>query len=251
MRVQRVGSSRRVSRFQVAVAGIVLSVGVCAAASADSYTITGLGTLGGSYSVGASVNNSGQVTGYSATVSGNPDAFLYSNGVMHDLGTLGGSYSYGEAINDSGQVAGDSSATASGNANAFLYSNGTMHDLGTLGGSNSEGFGINDSGQVTGWSDTAGGQTDAFLYSNGSMVDLNSLIPANSGWTLRGGLGINDAGQITGYGNYNGQSEAFILTPVALSGTTTPLPSTAYAGIGLLGLAGAWWFARRRRQIAR
>lgn len=46
------------------------------------------------------------------------------------------------------------------------------------------------------------------------MLDLNSLIPAVSGWELQFAGSINDAGQIVGQGRINGQSHAFLLTPV-------------------------------------
>jgi len=58
------------------------------------------------------------------------------------------------------------------------------------------------------------------------MQDLNNLIDPNLGWTLTNAVGINDNGQICGYGQYGGQQEAFLLTPV-------PEPST----LGLLGAA--------------
>ena len=57
------------------------------------YSVTDLGTLGGSGSVGFGINNQGQVTGYSFTATGAEHAFLFSNGQMTDLGTLGGAYS--------------------------------------------------------------------------------------------------------------------------------------------------------------
>ena len=57
------------------------------------YTVTGLGTLGGSGSEAFGINTSGQVVGYAQTNSGNYDAFSYSNGTMNDLGTLAG-YSF-------------------------------------------------------------------------------------------------------------------------------------------------------------
>jgi hypothetical protein len=46
------------------------------------------------------------------------------------------------------------------------------------------------------------------------MVDLNDLIDPALGWELLQALGINDLGQIVGHGRINGQTHAFLLTPV-------------------------------------
>ncbi|HEY2841899.1 MAG TPA: PEP-CTERM sorting domain-containing protein, partial [Pirellulales bacterium] len=158
-----------------------------------------------------------------------------------DLGTLlGGAFSRANGINNSGQVVGIA-ATAGGQNHAFLYSGGAMQDLGTLGGTNSQAQGINNSGKVVGYGTTAGGQNHAFLYSGGgSIQDLNSLIDPLSGWTLDVAQGVNDAGQIVGYGEINGQTHAFLLTPV-------PEPTTL--GLGALG-GFALLTMKRRRKIA-
>src|SRR5262249_9738458 len=144
------------------------------------------------------------------------------------------------AINDSGQVTGRSNLAGN------LSVNGSYHafrptptgrvsdpgtDLGTLGGSYSEGYGINALGVVVGYSQIPGGSAlRAFLYDT-QMRDLNALIPPGSGWVLTTANGINDAGQITGAGTFNGQTHAYVLTPV-------PEPSgLALAGAGLAAWA--------------
>ena len=149
--------------------------------------VINLGTLGGPHSVGNSINNAGQITGYSSG-----HAFLYSNGQMSDIGSLGGGFSYGAGINDAGQVTGTSS-TSTGAVRAFLYSNGVMTDLGTLYGG-SYGTGINNAGQVTGYFYTATDDNHAFLYANGQMTDLGTL-----GARRSLGESINNAGQVVGY----------------------------------------------------
>jgi probable HAF family extracellular repeat protein len=55
------------------------------------YTVTDLGTLGGTFSFGVGINNRGWVAGFS-TLPGdlNQHAFLWRNGKITDLGTLGG-----------------------------------------------------------------------------------------------------------------------------------------------------------------
>jgi probable HAF family extracellular repeat protein len=108
-----------------------LLLGVLPALQADIlYSVTDLGTLGGPYTEGFGLNNTGQVTGHSSTSDGAQHAFLYSNGQMTDLGTLGdsNSYSFGVSINNAGQVTGYAD-TPTGPWHAFLYSNGQMRDL--------------------------------------------------------------------------------------------------------------------------
>jgi probable HAF family extracellular repeat protein len=154
-----------------------------------------------------------------------------------DLGTLGRNSSFGHSINNAGQVTGQ--AGVAGGDHAFIYTPGSgMQDLGTLGGTESRGYGINKLGQVVGSFITTSGSSDAFFYAiRSGMVDLNTLLPIGSGWQLGEADGINDSGQITGQGMINGQTHAFLLTPV-------PLPGAIWlVGSGLFGLVG---FARRK-----
>jgi probable HAF family extracellular repeat protein len=139
-----------------------------------------LGTLGGGdYSKGGSINDAGQITGFSISPHGTDEhAFVYSDRQMQDLGTLGGSSSAGYAINNAGHVTG-SSDISGGSGHAFLYSNGQMTDLGP-----GEGAGINDQGQIVGTDAAAG-----FIYSNGQRQVVGAL-PGE----IRGGpIAINNA----------------------------------------------------------
>jgi probable HAF family extracellular repeat protein len=152
------------------------------------------------------------VTGVSAlTGSSAGHAFFYNNGTMTDLGTLpGGTSSAGAAINNFNEIAGFSS-TASGVQDAVVFDRGSILDIGALNGQNSVGLAINNKGIVVGE-----GAADAFIWSGlgQPLTDLNTLINPSSGWHLSEATGINDAGQITGTGSINGQTHAFLLTPV-------------------------------------
>jgi probable HAF family extracellular repeat protein len=182
---------------------LALAQPVANAAGAASYTITDLGTLGGTESFGSGLNAGGQVAGASYTTGGAAyHSFLWkpatpngASGTKTDLGTLGGSQSFGNGLNASGQVVGESSTTGDTADHAFLWkpstpggTSGTMYDLGTLGGTESFGGAINTGGQVAGFSYTTGhADYHAFLWTpttpngtNGAMLDVGTLGGLNS-----------------------------------------------------------------------
>ena len=234
-------------------------------------TMTDLGTFGGAVSFANAINDSGQVVGTATASDGTGYAFLYTDGMMSnlgsfaphainnngqivgyngvnavlysggtitDLGSLGGQGSFAYGINNYGQVAG-ASPTGTGSGGAFLYSSGTMLSLGTVNSSLplSIAFGLNDNGQIVGEAYNNGiGTYHAFVYENGQMLDLNNLIPAGSGLTLTDAQAINDYGQIVANGNYGGENQAFLLTPV-------PEPATG----ALLAASLTGWAVCRRR----
>jgi probable HAF family extracellular repeat protein len=163
--------------------------------SAQSYTVTDLGTLGGSESIATAINASGEITGGATNASGSYHAFLYKNGSMTDLGTLGGPSSQGQSINQSGEIAGYAQLPPGPTAgwpprrvsfySAFTDSKGTMTALGSPGG---EAYAINDSGQI------AGQDGGAYFYSGGTFTNLGNL----GGGTTQV-EGINDTGEVVGY----------------------------------------------------
>jgi probable HAF family extracellular repeat protein len=172
--------------------------------SAGPFTITDLGTLGGTNSSASAINSSGQITGVSL-LAGNStsNGFLYQLGSMASIGALTngpGGGSDGVDINSAGEIAGFSVSPGGGN-HAILYNGTLMVDLGTLGGSFSLGKGINDSGDVVGYGLLADGTIRGFVYNGTSMTQLGTL-----GGTFSEAYGINDAGEIVGEASETGNS---------------------------------------------
>ena len=163
-----------------------------------SYTLTDIGSLGGSDTYVNAVNPSGWVTGESQ-LKGPPfvvDAFQWTPSTgMQDLGSLGLG-SCGKAINSVGDVAGEASLDNGTTSHAFLWTASTgFQDLGILHGgfeAFSVGEGIDDHDRVVGWEDDSHG-IRALLFANGKIYDLNKQ--SGETWTSRA---INDKGQVAG-----------------------------------------------------
>ena len=68
-------------------------------------------------------------------------------------------------------------------------------------------YDINNSGTVVG----GGGLIWDAINGTRSLVDL---IPSDAGWQLDFAFGINNAGQIVGVGQLDGETHAFLLSPV-------------------------------------
>jgi probable HAF family extracellular repeat protein len=161
-----------------------------------TYTITDLGTLGGTSSVGCGLNSRGEVVGFSSIPTGQSHAFRWSNGEMTDLGTLPTDFfSEGRDINSRGQVVGDSTVKFfTPPFHAVLFEKGHAIPLGTLGGPASFAVAINQRGQVVGASRTASFQLHAFLWEDDVMTDLGAL-PGDTASVARA---INKRGQVVG-----------------------------------------------------
>ncbi|MBU6409750.1 MAG: immunoglobulin domain-containing protein, partial [Verrucomicrobia bacterium] len=159
------------------------------------YTITDLGTLGGTNSSAAAINDLGQIVGSAGTVDGSTHAFLFTNGILRDLGTLGGTNSAANAINNSGVIVGWAD-NSNGMACAFVNSNGVMSDLGITRSTGQPSFAnaINDAGQIAGTYDLNTTTPDAFLFSGGGLYGLGAL----PGYALSQGQAINEDGAIAG-----------------------------------------------------
>jgi probable HAF family extracellular repeat protein len=183
------------------------------------YSVTDITRPGQRQFQAQAINKEGEVTGLgyplpvvppTCTATTRFNAFLYSDGTMHDLGGLRipplvecGYNAFAIAINDKGQIVGYAALpdTINLDGHAFLYSDGAMQDLGrpTI-----DRFpaatGINNNGQITGYSylESPGPQFlkfdfRAFLYDDGAWQDLGTL-----GGSYSEGRAINNKGQITG-----------------------------------------------------
>jgi probable HAF family extracellular repeat protein len=187
------------TRFLIRLGWIVFAL--VSLASAQSYKVIPMGSLGGRSTVPAGINGTGQVTGtayvHNSGQGRHTHAFLWTNGKgMKDLGTLGGMDSQGFAVNNLGQVVGLSWLPGDTKRHAFLWTqSGGMQDLGTLGGDESVATAINRSGQVVGWSVNANKEMDAFFWTkNGGMQDLGNL-----GFGEASATGITDDGAVVGW----------------------------------------------------
>jgi probable HAF family extracellular repeat protein len=194
-----------------------------ASRSAVSYSVTDLGTLGGTFSFPHAINNRGAVSGQS-TLAGDAvgRGFVWEKGRMIDVGALpAGPNSEAFAVNESLQVVGWADGAASKadsnvrcetvsalDSHAFLWRRGRLTDLGTLGGKTSLGFAPNNRATIAGISQiqavdpngfvACGGHPGsqivrAFLYEDGKMTDLGTLGGYDSAADT-----INDSGQVGG-----------------------------------------------------
>ena len=126
--------------------------GVTAAPSADHhYTVTDLGSLGGLFTDPQSINDRGQIVGFSQDTNANRHAFIWQRGKMARLGVMkGDNVSMAFAINNKSQTVGVS-YQENGDIHATLWSQGRTIDLGRLGDdklSSGSVTGINDKGQM-------------------------------------------------------------------------------------------------------
>jgi probable HAF family extracellular repeat protein len=188
-------------RRQIATGAYQNGVFVPAVFDSQTSQLTILGSFGGVFAGGfngtaVSINDHGQVVGYSYVDSQNRHAFLYSDAMMIDLGSFGG-YSAALAINRHGEIAGFSSETVSGFPHAFVFRNGVMTEINPFGGPNNESSarGINDRGHVVGEGLVASGDAfNGFIHFNGAITNIGTLAGGRNSYALA----INDRQQVVG-----------------------------------------------------
>ena len=188
-----------------------------AIAQTPRYSVTDLGTLGGTVGSGNGINFEGRVAGAANLPNGNSRAFLSGPGAMYDLGTLGGPNSSEGGLNASYQMAifAETSKTdplnenfcGFGTSNICLAAiwNGTMMALPTLGGNNSIAYAINNQGQVAGAAETSTKdptcqapqalQFEAVLWGPAGQVQE---LPPLPGDTVGAANWVNNYGQVVG-----------------------------------------------------
>lgn len=148
-----------------------------------------LGTLGGTYSYGMSINGKNTVVGYSTIDKSNDriHAFILDkSGKMRDLGSLGGK---------------------------------------TLQNDQSFALGVNGADEVVGYTylpaktEIKGPRQVAFIFTKGAMINLNDLIgSAAESYLVQSAVAINDNGQIAANAvDYlTGNVHAVLLTPTGM-----------------------------------
>ncbi len=212
---------------------------------APAYTITDLGTLGGSsQSRGFGINNCGKAVGDSIFTGGSIvlHPFYKKDAVtpMTDLGTLG-TDGTAYSINSLGYTVGYSTASIGQRAILWHDNNDNgVNDPGELQdffppGATGVAYDINDSNHIVGLIDTSGGQSlseSPFVWD--ATNGVQSLPTPPAGMTLMRAVGINNAGNITGWAS------------VAVAGTHAfILKNNVYIDLGALDTASHLSFAAR------
>lgn len=212
-------------------------LGVANRSHAQTYTVTDLGTLGGSESWAWHVTNYSQtwtgpiVVGWSKNAGGNVRGFYYTSS-MASLSTLGGTEStaYDIAEDSTNYDIAGYGLNLSGYSHGVMWDNlSAAVDLGTLtGGNNSVMYGINKNGWRVGRSEVTGGAIHIWLKSKGgTSTDCSTL-----GGTYGAAQSMNDLGTTTSVGDYVGASrdgsglmKPFVAYKINSSCTLTTLPA--------------------------
>ncbi|HKD43995.1 MAG TPA: hypothetical protein VKB87_27180, partial [Myxococcaceae bacterium] len=182
------------------------------------YSVTDLGTLGGTASIAFGINNAGRVGGGANMRGENQHPFLWDKGQMIDLGTLGGLNANAGGTNQNDELAVLSeTATKDPLGEDFcgfgtnliclgaIWKHGALTPLPTLGGNNGQAVTINNRGQLVGFAENSTRDTscmvpqvlgfEAVVWGSDGHVQELSPLPGDS---VGFALGINDSGQVVG-----------------------------------------------------
>ena len=176
-----------------------------------------------------SINDLGQIVGYSEYIGRGTTAFIYSDGEIRSSNSFESSLnSMAFDINNSGQlISYERIATRSGSTTTSSYALITYQNelsfvepLIVIPGSLIVGTSINDSGQTVGWTSDYHSPSEryvetAFLNSNGATSSLGYLgydsTPGRNGFPSSSANEINNLGQVVGRStNSSGKSVAFL-----------------------------------------
>lgn len=167
---------------------ILLFLIIPATANAQTmYTVTDLGSLGGTETFITGVNSSGTAVGGSTDASGRLRAFIWQDGSMQSIEPPvldGFTRSFATGISNSGKVVGifdnqESCDFPTCKAVAFVYDK-SVQVLPSLavppyGLPMTRGYGVSNSGYVVGTSVTSEGWLRGFVFRNGAMRELGTL----------------------------------------------------------------------------
>ncbi len=166
--------------------------------------LTDIGTLGGTYSVGMSINNLNQIVGISTPANSTLNhLFLYAQGQMQDLGAPSGESFVHAAINNHGEIIGTAGNSTGGGA-SYIKQGPGFRKLPIIAAA------LNDNGDIAGAKQVKNGSSHAFVLSGGvTQQDLNLLVDPSVPF-LTSASGISNNGRIVASG-VNGN--LYVLTP--------------------------------------
>jgi probable HAF family extracellular repeat protein len=205
-------------------------------APGENWTVVDLGSLGGSGTTVADINDSGAIVGASLLANGKQHAFLYHGGLMSDLGTLAGDdTSRAVAINNAGTVLGLSGIETDGSIaipHVFLADGSGLRGIAMPFEGRYVPIDINDQGDmlINYQTNRCGAVCALVGRSDGSFIDLGTRIPQ--------GAGINNAGTVIAY---SGNSLAWTTLYNIHDGTTKQIGQIANAPAGVVNTSPSGW----------
>nr|WP_314543128.1 hypothetical protein [uncultured Massilia sp.] len=207
-----------------------------APAPGENWTVVDIGTLGGSGTTVADINDSGSIVGWSQLANGKQHAFLYQNGQIGDLGVLAGdNTSRAVAINNLGVVLG-LSGTAVDDAytttRVFIAGNGGLNELAIPFAGRYVPKDINDSGDmlINYQSGTCSSICALVGRNDHSIIDLKSTIPP--------GVGIDNSGTIIAN---TGNSYAYTTLYNINDGSRRQIGGIAGAAVSVINISPSGW----------